>query len=75
MFARVLTLQAMKQFNSSQQCVINRTVDAACRMFAHPRICLIQGPPGTGKTHTISGIVSTVLKVKLRSVFVHDLSR
>jgi superfamily I DNA and/or RNA helicase len=33
-------------------------------------ILLIQGPPGTGKTHTITGIISMLIKAGVRKIHV-----
>ena len=50
-------------FNDSQLRAISRTASMVSEPFICPRIALLLGPPGCGKSHTITGLLHTVLKM------------
>ncbi|XP_062507770.1 uncharacterized protein LOC134184168 isoform X2 [Corticium candelabrum] len=49
-------------FNESQSQAIVAATLSSLKVYSLPRICLLQGPPGTGKTHTVIGVLKTILQ-------------
>ena len=50
-------------FNDSQRRAITRIASMVSEPFICPRVALLLGPPGCGKSHTITGLLNTVLNM------------
>ena len=50
-------------FNESQRRAITRIASMVSEPFACPKVALLLGPPGCGKSHTITGLLTTVLQM------------
>ncbi|XP_055957143.1 uncharacterized protein LOC126821815 isoform X2 [Patella vulgata] len=49
-------------FDVSQSQAISSISQAVKQPVICPKICILQGPPGTGKSHTIVGLLNSIIK-------------
>ena len=49
-------------YNETQAKIIQSVSDAVLQPYIIPKVSLIFGPPGTGKSHTVVGLIRTIIK-------------